>query len=809
MLTFMQDLRYGLRMLVKSPGFTVVALLTLTLGIGATSAIFSVVDAVLLRSLPYRDPQRLVSIYEDMGKNGFPYNTPAPFNYAAWKAQTKIFEDVAAMSGEPYNLTGTSGEPEKLDGVTVTQNLFTLLGVKPALGRDFTPEEDQPGANRVALISDGLWKRRFAGDRATLGREISLNDEKYTVIGVMPPGFSFPWRTASVWTPIALGPKGLAKRGSHYLNVTGRLKQGVTLAEANSALLVLAKRLAKEYPDTNSEIERFFATPLRDAYTRDVESGLLVLFGAVGFILLIACANIANLLLSRAAGRQREIAVRTAIGASRYRIVRQLLTESALLALGGGAFGLLLADWCFAFLKNLLPADLAGAETLSLDLRVLAFAVAVSLGSSFLFGLTPALQVSRVDLNDVLKEGGRGSAGSRGQKLRNLLVIGEVALSLMLLVGSGLLLKSFANLRGLDPGFQPDHVLTMRIIVPRETKYHDFERRTQFFDAVLQRVRALPGVRSAGFTSALPLTWDGGTNSIIPEGQPLQPDFTHDANDRVVTPGYFETMRIPLRRGRVIDDRDGANAPPVAVINETMARKFWPNQDALDKRFKPEFSEKTPYYRIVGIVADVRQMALDRPARQEMYFSSWQSKENWMVPRDLVVRTAGDPLSLAGAVRRAVWSVDRDQPLSDIASLDDILDHEVSRRRIQATLLASLAGLALVLACVGIYGVLSYVVTQRTREIGVRVALGAEASDVFRTVATQGMGLAGIGVIVGIAASLGLTRLLTSMLFGVSAADPLTYFGAAVVFGLIALLACYVPARRAAKVDPMVALRYE
>jgi putative ABC transport system permease protein len=813
MRTLIQDLRYGLRLLARSPGFTAIALLTLTLGIGATAAIFSVVDTVLLRSLPYREPQRLVSVFEDVSGAGFPRNTPAPGNYADCKAQTQIFEDAAATLQRVYNLTGgpsgRSGDPEELQGAGVTHNLFSMLGTKPALGRVFLPEEDRPGAAHVALIGHGLWKRRFGGDRSLIGRDILLNGEKYTVVGVMPPGFSYPFKDTEIWSPIAFAPGQLTNRGMHYLYVVARLRPGVTLAKANAELEVLGKRLARAYPETNREIQRFFAEPLHETYTRESRSGLIVLMAAVAFILLIACANIANLLLSRATGRQREIAVRTALGAGRVRIVRQMLTESALLAAGGGLLGIFLADWCFNFLKNLIPEDLSQTVALALDLRVLGFAVAISLVSSFLFGMAPALQVSKLDLNDVLKEGGRGSAGSRRRIFRNLLVIGEVALSLMLLVGSGLLLESFSRLRGLDPGFRADHVLTVRLEVPG-SKYGDFAKRSEFFERVLERVRALPGVKVAGFTSALPLTWDGGTNGFTPEGIVLDPSFNYDANNRVVTPGYFEAMRIPLRRGRLFDKGDGQDAPLVAIINETLARRFWSNQDAIGKRFKfgtPE--DKTSWRRIVGVVADVRQMRLNEPGRQEMYFPYWQAKENWMVPRDLAIRTTADPLSLAGAVRQAVWSIDRDQPVSNMMTLDELLDHEVAERRVQAALLGSLAGLAMILACVGIYGVLSYLVTQRTQEIGIRVALGANAADVFRTVAGQGMALAAIGIGAGVGAALALSRLLASLLFGVQATDPITYAAAVAVFATVALLACYFPARRAARVDAMVALRHE
>jgi len=625
-------------------------------------------------------------------------------------------------------------------------------------------------------------------------------------VGVLPPGFAYPSAQEDIWTPIGFTAERLAQRGSHYLRVVGRLRGGVTVAQANAALEVLRQRLARAYPDTNAGIQRFFAEPLQDTYTHDARTGLIVLMGAVAFILLIACANIANLLLSRATGRQREVAVRTALGAARGRIVRQMLTESALLAAGGGVMGTLLASWGFNFLRNLIPADMSGAVALKLDLRVLAFAVAVSLGSSLLFGMAPALELARVDLNDLLKEGGRGSTGAR-RLYRGLLVVGEVALSLMLLVGSGLLLESFARLRGLDPGFRADHVLTVRVEVPG-SRYRDFAKRSQFFQSVLERARALPGVNGAGFTSALPLTWAGGTNGFTPEGQTPSREVNWDANDRVVSDGYFEAMRIPLRRGRLFDAGDGPDAPQVAIINETMARTFWPNQDPIGKRFKFD-AQNAQWRSIVGVVADVRQMRLAEPPRQEMYFPYWQAKENWMVPRDLVIHTGGDPLSLAGAVRQAVWSIDRDQPVSNVMSLSALLDQEVAGRRVEAALLGGFAALALILASVGIYGVLSYLVAQRTREIGIRVALGADAAAVFGAVAKQGMTLVAFGIAIGLAAALVLTRLLGSLLYGVSAADPAAYAVAIVIFAAVALVACYFPARRASRVDPMVALRYE
>ncbi len=676
------------------------------------------------------------------------------------------------------------------------------------LGRTFLREEDRPEGPKVAVISHRLWRRRFGSSPNIIGQQILLDDLKYTVVGVLPPGFSFPNSETDVWTPIAFTPKELAEFGSHYLDVVARLQPGVSIEQADAALMVLRDRLARQNQDVEM-VKRFFAELLQYSYTRDSRQGLIVLFAAVGFILLIACANIANLLLSRAGTRQREIAIRRAVGAGRARIVRQLLTESALLAIGGGVIGLALANWTFAFLKNLIPPDLTASVSITMDWPVVVFSIGVTLLSSFVFGLAPALQITKMDLNEVLKEGGRGMAGSKRSRLGGALVVGEVALSLMLLAGSALLLRSFANLRGINPGFEADHVLTARLSAP-VPKYKDFTKRSALYRAILDRVRALPGVESAAFTSALPLTWAGGTNGFTPEGALVHVNETYDANNRVVTPGYFETMKIPLREGRFFDERDTQDAEPVAMINETMARKFWPNQDPIGKRFKRASAKNpNPWVRIVGIVGDVRQMRLNEPPRQEMYFPDPQSENNWMKLRDLVIRTKVNPESLASTIRQAVWSVDRDQPVSDVMSRDDLLDKEVTRWRVEATLLGALALLALTLACVGMYGVLSYLVTQRTPEIGIRLALGANASNVFRNVTGHGMSLVAIGIAIGLAAALGVSRLLASLLFEVNATDPAIYAGTAAVFALIAFAACAVPARRAAKVDPVIALRYE
>jgi putative ABC transport system permease protein len=813
--TLKRDIGVGLCQLRHNPGFATVAVLTIALGIGATTAIFSVVDAVLLRSLPYRDANRLVSLYEDRSRTGFPRKEFTPANYIDCKAQTEIFEDVAAIDADRfYNLTGSGGIPERLAAEGVTHNLFSILGVRALLGRVFSAQEDTPGSENVVLLSHRLWLGRFGGDRNVIGKDILLNGERYSVVGVMPPGFSFPNRNADLWVPTAFTSQDLADRGSHFLMVIAKLRSGVNLKQANAELLVLSQRLQRQHMDIMRFVDKFIADPLQDIYTRHVREGLVLLLAAVGFILLIACANIANLLLSRAAGRQREIALRAALGAARGRIVRQLLTESAVLGTAGAVLGILLAEGNFSFLANLIPDDLSRMVSITLNLPVLGFAIFVSLISTFLFGVAPALESSKVDISESLKEGSRAGIGVHRKNIGNSLVIGEVALSLMLLVASGLLLESFANLRHLDPGFRSDHVLTARIDVP-ERKYRGFSSRTQFFQAVLERVRALRGVERAGYTSALPLTSKAAIGSFIgaagfvPEGL-VRPGIQYAALDCVVSPGYFEAMRIPLIRGRRFNDQDGPEAPSVVVINETMARKFWPNEDALGKRFRLNLgSGNFRLFHVVGVVGDLRQMSLVEPSKEEMYFPYWQAQGNYMMPRDLVVRTTGDPINLADAVRRAVWSVAADQPVSSVMTMDDIVDEAVGQRRVQTVLLGRLAVLALSLACVGIYGVMAYLVTQENHEIGVRVALGAEPQNILRLILGRASRLTIIGVSIGIFAGLLMTRFMKDLLYGVSGVDWLTFVAAATLLSSVALLASYLPARRAMRIDPVIALRCE
>jgi putative ABC transport system permease protein len=802
------DLRFGLRVLRKNPGFTAVAVLTLTLGIGSTAAIFSVVDAVLLRPLPYRDPSRLVTLYEDRTRDGFPRKEFTPANYADCKTQTQIFDEVSAIDEDFFNLTMVGGDPERLIGEKVTWNLLPMLGASPILGLVFLPEEDRPGFEHEVVISYRLWQGRFGADPSIVGRDLLLNGRKYAVVGVMPHGFSFPDKDVDLWTPIAFTSAQLASRGEHYLLVVARLQPGISVKRANTEVQVVAQCLIRQYPEIMRFADGFVAVPLQKTYTGEVRRGLIVLLAAVAFILLIACANIANLLLSRATVRQREIALRSALGARRGRIVSQLLTESALIAAAGGFFGVLLAVVSFSFLSILIPEDLSRTITLSLNFPILCFAILVAFTSTFLFGMPPALQISKTDVNDSLKEGGRGGSGVRRKNLGNLLMVGEIALSLTLLVASGLLLRSFANMRRVDPGFRPDHVLTLEIPVSPE-KSPDFVRRTQLFQTVLERVRTLPGVKSAGFISVLPLTWKSGMAGFLPEGLVL-PDIEYGALDRVVSPGYFETLRIPLIRGRLLDDRDGPDAPFVAAINETMARKFWPNEDAVGKRLGFDLGGgRSRRIEIVGIVGDVRQMGLNAPPKEEMYFPYWQAEGNYMMPRALAIRTTGSPMNLLSAVRQAVWSVDPSQPLSNVMTMDAILDREVEQRRVQAVLLGGLATLSLTLACVGIYGVMAYLVAQQNHEIGIRVALGAHPRSILRLILGRGAKLTVTGVGIGSISALLATRLMSSLLFGVSSIDPPTFASVAALLTFVALLACYIPAHRAMRVDPMVALRHE
>jgi putative ABC transport system permease protein len=805
----LQDVRYGIRTLRKSPSFTFFAVAVLALGIAANSAIFSVADAVLIRPLPYRDANRLVMVWEDASAYGFPKDTPAPGNFADWKSRNQVFEDVAAHSfGGSFDLIG-DGNPEELAGKKVTANLFSILGVSPALGRDFQTADDVADAPLVVILSHGLWLRRFGADPQIVGKEITLNYEKRTIIGVMKRGLQFPDRETELWVPFRLSKEQLTDHGSHFLGVVARLKPGMALKTANANLATIAQQLQKEYPDSNAEIGAF-AVPLREELAGDVRPAILMLVGAVCFVLLIACANVANLLLSRATGRRRELAMRLTLGATRARIIQQILTESVLLAILAGAAGLLLSVWGTRFLATLIPSGIAPLAGTGVDTRVLLFTTVVSLATGVLFGIIPASRVSQFDLSYSLKQGGgQSGVGSGGHKLRDALVICEVALAIVLLTGAALMIRSLQNLYHLDPGFHAEHVLVVRTPLPRQ-KYEAFAARVSFYDRVLANVEALPGVVTAGYTTWIPLTNPGGAAGIAVEGRP-EPTPGHwlIPNIRIISKDYPAALRMKLVDGRFFNGGDGAGTLLVALINQTMARDYWPGETALGKRLRiGSYKEGAPWITIVGIVGDVHQAGLDVPARPEMYFP-YQQQNNGYDPEYLAVRTSGDPRALAEEVRQQVWAVDSEQPVAGVMPLADFVDDNLASRKMQASLLGGFAGLALLLVTIGIYAVLSFAVTQRTQEIGVRVAMGAQPGDVLRMIFSQGLKLFLIGAGIGLAVALALSRALVHLLFGVSAYDPASFAGVTILLAAVALLACYVPARRATRVDPLIALRYE
>ncbi len=801
--TLLKDIRYGIRMLTKKPGFTLVAVITLALGIGANAAIFSVVNAVLLRPLPYKEPGRLMLIRETKLPQ-FPEFSVSPGNFLDWKAQNTVFERLVAMNGSSFNLIGT-GDPERLRGTLVTDGFFATFGATPQLGRDFLPEEDQPGRNFVVVLSNGFWQRRFGGDPKIVNQTITLNGQSYTVIGVMPASFRYGGRDVDLWTPIAFTAQQAQNHGGHYLQVVGRLKPGVSVEQARTEMVAIAGRLATQYPDANTGWSVKLG-PMLEFAVRDIKPALLVLLAAVAFVLLIACANVANLLLARAAGRQKEIAIRTAMGAGRWRIVRQLLTESVLLSLTGGLVGLLLAKWGMDLLLKLAPQNLPRMSDVSLDGRALGFTAAITLLTGIVFGLVPALQSSKPNLNEVMKDAGRGSTeGGRRQLIRSSLVVLEVASALVLLVGAGLMIKSFWKLQQVDPGFKPDNALTASVTLPRR-KYPEADKQAAFFKQLIENVATLPGVKAVGAGNVIPLSDDDYVLGFVIDGRPpLPPGSSQSTNYYAVSADYFKAMGIPLLRGRVFTDQDTKDTTRVAVINETMAKKFFPDEDPIGKRIHVT-NGPTTFREIVGIVGDVKHYGLDQTTTLQTYEPYMQRPDTYM---SLVVRTAGDPTSLSSAIRNEVLKLDKEQPVSTITTLDKLVSTSIAQQKFSMLLLGVFAAVAMLLAAIGIYGVLSYAVTQRTHEIGIRMALGAGRRDVLRLVVGHGMILAGIGVALGLGAAFLLTRLMSTLLFNVNATDPLTFGVIALLLASIALLACWIPARRATKVDPMIALRYE
>ncbi|PYV27509.1 MAG: permease [Acidobacteria bacterium] len=811
MATLLQDLRYGLRMLTKDPGFTAMAVLTLALGIGANTAMFSVANAVLLEPLPYKRAGRLVTLW--WTNTAFGSSAPGSVcdpDYVQWRTQNQVFEDMAAFHGMTSNLTGV-GEPERLLGSAVSPNIFHLLGVSPLLGRTFLPEEERAEHGNVVLLSRQLWERRFGSDPAVAGKSITLDGTSFAVVGVMPANFRFP-NESSFWEPLVL---------SHDCSnatdqIVARLKPGITLERARNDVAVIEHRLNQQRRRADTGQPTFSFVFLRDAMVSNIRPALLVLMAAVGLVLLIACANAVNMLLARATARQREMAIRSALGAGRGRILRQLLTESALLAVAGGSLAVIFAAWCRDSLVSLMPQNLALPGVISsriaavnIDARVLGFTLLASLGSGLLLGLAAALQASRADTNLSLKESASTSTpGIRLLSLRNLLVIGEFALTLVLLASAGLLMKSFVRLIELDPGIQPLNVLTMNLVLP-STKYQTETQMKAFHDAVMQKMGALPGVRAVGTVSyGLPLGGGGLLGDFEVDGQ-REMSAHLMASKLVVSPGYFRALGIPLLQGRSFDDHDSAQAQPVAIVSDSVARRFWPKGDAPGKRISLGW-QGSPWYSVVGVARDVRQMGPQKEAPLAIYVPYSQAPRDFFLSfMTVVARTDSDPLSMANTLRRAVQTVDPDMPLFDVASMEQLVYKSVASPRFNALLLACFAALALTLAVVGIYGVMSYSVAQRTHEIGVRMALGAQQEDVLKLVVSQGLRLTLIGEVAGILGALGLTRFLSSLLYSVKPSDPLTFVVVSLGLAGVALLASYVPARRATKVDPMAALRYE
>ena len=793
---------------MKRPGATAIALVTLALGIGVNTAIFSAVDSILLRPLPFKDSERIVSVWEQTPSLGIQQNQAAPANFFDLRNQNQSFEALGAYGPLDINLTGT-GDPERLDGQLVSANVFSILGVAPALGRTFLPNEDQPGQEHVVVLSDTLWQRRFNRDPSIINRNIALNGESYTVVGVMPRGFFFPLRETEVWTPWAMEPDQASGRGDHYLGLVARLKTGVSIEHANADLAGIGQRLATEYPRTNEGLG-FIARSLHRDYAGDLRLPMLILFGAVGLVLLIACANVANLLLAQATTRRKEIAIRIALGARRWTIVRQMLVESLLLASGGGLLGVLGAFWGVEALTKFLPESLSKLQGINIDARVLLFTLAVSLLTAIVFGGLPALLASRTTPGATLSDVARDTAGgASGRNVRRLLVVSEVALAVVLLVSAGLLIRSFQLLRQVQPGFNPENALTMRMVLPFP-KYAKKEARSAFYDEVLRQVKETPGVEAAGMITFMPLSFSGMNFSFSVEGRSAPSDMNLPfALFRVVSPDYFRAMGIPLLRGRYFEAQDSPDTTPVTLINHRLAEQYWPGEDAIGKRLKvgPADSPNS-WLTVVGVVGDVRQTGLQEQ-KLDFYVPYLQERRSFMAPRDLIVRTKADPAVIAAAVRKAVWSVDKDQPVSNVRTVNEVFSAAISQERFQALMLGLSAALALVLACVGLYGVISYSVVQRTHEIGVRMALGAQPVDVLSLVIRQGMSLTIVGLVVGIVAGTFVTRVLTDMLFGVTPRDPLTFAGVPVLLLIVAFLACYIPARRATRIDPLVALRYE
>ncbi len=802
-----QDLTYGLRALRRSPGFSVVAILTIALGIGATTAIFSVISGVVLRPLPYVEPDRIVMVWMDNTRQGIEKDIHSYPNFNDYRSQNTVLSDMAGFGNASLTLTG-GDEPQRIRGASAEASLFRVLRATPAIGRVFTSEEEETGNDGVIVLSHGLWERAFGGDRGVVGTTAQVNGRPRTVIGVMPPDFAFPAKDTEAWVPLVVGPQTRESRNSFWLSAVGRLQPGVTLERAEADLATIANRIAQEYPSQQGYGANLVTLP-DEVVGGTLRTALWVMMGAVMAVLLIACANVANLLLSRAAAREREIGVRVALGASRARVVRQLLTESVLLGLIGGVAGVIVAWVGLRVLMRLAPADLPRIDEVSLDPMMLGIALLLSVVTGLAFGLVPALQSSRTAVSAAMREGGRGgTTGKQGQRLRRVLVGAQLTMVVVLLTAAGLMIRSFIELQRVDLGFQPANLLTMRL-QPSAARYDSAATLRAFYGELFERTRALPGVQDVAAITDIFLSETPNSTGFVVEGQPLVPDAERvETPVDAVTPNYFQVMGIPLVRGRAFTDQDRTGAPVVAIINEEMASRYWPAEDAIGKRFKfgddPESAQ--PWMTVVGVVSDMRRTGFDRPVRYETFLPHAQFTARTMT---LVVRTVGEPGQMAGPVRQAVRTIDPDQPVFEVGTMDEMLSGMIAQRRFSMALIATFASLALVLALVGVYGVTSYLVAQRTREIGVRLALGADPRSVVGMVVRQGMVVAAVALALGVASALALTRLMAGLLYGVSSTDLPTFAAVVALLAAVTAVANWLPARRAARVDLSFALRGE